>query len=69
MIRVIGTHGCGRCQMVKNILQSKNIDFCYENFNDVTDKDFVESIIDKYNISSFPIILKNEEYISDVTKI
>lgn len=63
IIKLYGSPGCARCNMICNILKSKNIKYEYKCLN-VNDKDDVEIIkqAEKNLIKNFPIITVNSEY-------
>ena len=70
MIKVIGNKGCSRCEMVKNILSNKNVEYEYILFLDLDKKEQDELIERSKNAGqlSFPIIMKGENII-DIKEI
>lgn len=66
MITVIGNQGCSRCTQTKNILTQKGIEFTYKLFNDFSNNEQEEIMINAQNKgqTNFPIILKNNEIIT-----
>ena len=71
MIKVIGTQGCSRCMMTKNILTKKNIDFTYDLITSLSQEDqnkYIKLAQDK-GFMNFPIIIKNNEIVTleDIT--
>lgn len=70
MIKVIGNKGCSRCEMVKNILSNKNVEYEYVLFSDLEKKeqDKVLDLSKSAGQLSFPIIMKGENII-DIKEI
>jgi len=66
MILVIGTENCSRCNMVKNILNNKNIEYDYKLINSLSDEDKNKYINMAQCIGqmSFPLIIKDEKIIT-----
>lgn len=54
-ILVIGSQGCSRCMIVKNILKSMKVDFDYQLVNGENQKYVDEAI--SIGISQFPILV------------
>lgn len=62
MITVIGKPGCSRCAVTKNILDTKQINYIYSMFTDLSTE-----IQEKYmqmaqmsNLTAFPLIFKDD---------
>lgn len=70
MIKVVGNKGCSRCEMVKNILSNKNVEYEYILFLDLDKKEQEELMEKSKSIGqlSFPIIMKGENII-DIKEI
>jgi len=70
LIRVIGNHGCSRCEITKQILTNKGIEFEYELLSDLpeeTQKLYMKSAKLKGQLN-MPLIFKNDELI-DIKEI
>jgi glutaredoxin len=65
MYKLIGTHGCGRCEMVKGILKNKNIEFEYYYMEDLPqeEQDKYYALARENKVSSFPMIIKDEKIV------
>jgi len=66
MLLVIGTKNCSKCEMVKNILKSKNIDYQYKIIEECSQEErgyFIE-IAKKANQIGFPIIIKDNKVVT-----
>lgn len=66
MIVVIGTENCSRCNMVKNILNNKNIEYRYTLIDDysVLDQSKYLEMAQSKGLMSYPMIFKDEEMIT-----
>lgn len=64
MIQLVGTEGCGRCQMVKNILATKNIKFDFVLLDDYKDKDDLLYRAKKKGHMTLPLLLRDGELIN-----
>ncbi|MFW6377520.1 MAG: glutaredoxin family protein [bacterium] len=65
MIKVIGTIGCSKCNIIKSKLENKGIEFNYVLLNELTNEEQDEAL-DKAKdsgLSSFPIILRDDEVV------
>lgn len=65
MVRVIGEKGCSRCEITKQILKNKKIDFTYELLSDLPTEDQNE-LLNKAQLKGLmqmPLILKNNELV------
>jgi glutaredoxin len=71
LIKIIGTQNCSRCNIVKNILKSKNIEFEYILFDILEEKEKQEymKFAEENNIKNFPIIIKNNIIIEDIRDV
>jgi len=70
MIRIIGNEGCSRCEITKQILTNKEVQFTYELLENLPDED-KKSILKKARVKgilNMPLILKDEEII-DIKEI
>jgi glutaredoxin len=65
-IKVIGTIGCSRCVMTKNVLTNKGIEFDYILLNSLPqdEQDRLLDLATKKNLMNFPLIIKNDEAIT-----
>ena len=65
MYKVIGTHGCGRCEMVKGILLGKEVEFEYHYMEDLSqdEQDKYYALARENKVSSFPMIIKDEKIV------
>lgn len=66
MILVIGTEDCSRCDMVKEILNNKNIDYNYKLISEFTEdeKSNLLNMAKEAKQNSFPLILRDEKIIT-----
>lgn len=65
MIRVIGEKGCSRCEITKQILKNKKIDFSYELLSDLTDEE-QDELMNKAELKGLmqmPLIVKDNELV------
>jgi glutaredoxin len=62
MIKVIGTHGCSRCEQVKRILQQKQIQFEYVMFGDLSESEqtHLTEWATKEGKLGLPLIIKDD---------
>lgn len=70
MIRVIGNYGCSRCEIIKQILSNKGIEFEYELLSDLP-KETQRIILNKAKAKeqlNMPLIFKDDEII-DIKEI
>ena len=70
MIKVIGNNGCSRCEITKQILTNKGIEFEYELLSDLpeeTQKLYIKSARVKGQLN-MPLIFKDNEII-DIKEI
>lgn len=64
MITLVGKENCGRCTMVKNILEEKNIDFEYKYISELeNESEIMEQAIAK-KIMNMPLIIKDGEIVT-----
>ena len=71
MIILVGNTGCSRCAMVKNILESKKIDFKYIIF-DSLDNDTQDRVMKKATengLMSFPMAFDENKKIFNVNAL
>lgn len=63
MVLVIGTENCSRCNMVKNILTNKKVDYQYILINDLPEleQDKYLTTARENNQMSYPMIFKDGE--------
>ena len=65
-IKVIGSKNCGRCQMVKQILDNKSIEYKYsllEDFSEEEQNDLINKAKNTGNMQ-FPLIIKDNKIIT-----
>ena len=65
MLLIIGTKNCSRCNMVKGVLNNKNIKYTYKTENEIP-KEELNKYLEKAKIKGlmiFPLIIKDEELI------
>jgi glutaredoxin len=65
MIRLIGNHGCSRCEMTKKILENKGIEYTYEylsNLSEAEQTDIMEMAKEK-GMMAMPMILRDNKLI------
>lgn len=70
MIRVIGNYGCSRCEIIKQILSNKGVEFKYELLSDLP-KETQRIILNKAKAKgqlNMPLIFKDDEII-DIKEI
>ena len=66
MLVVIGTYGCSRCTMIKNILKNRKIDFEYLDFNNLSQdkqKEYI-SFLEENNKLAFPLLIKDGKIVN-----
>lgn len=65
MIRLIGKNGCSRCEMVKNILSNKGINFDYKKLEDLSqeEKNKYLKLARMKKQMEMPLIIKNEKIV------
>ena len=68
---IYGRNGCSKCLMAKTLLTSNNKDFTYIYIETMKDKDANEIIekASKKGITGLPIIVFNEEIITDIREV
>ena len=64
MIRVYGNKGCVNCEMVKKVLDSKDIDYEYLILDDQDDKDSIINKAEKNGVKSMPVVMRNDNIIN-----
>jgi len=66
MLLVIGTENCSRCAMVKNILNTKNINYNYKLIDELseTEQNNYLDIAKQSGQLSYPMIFKNNKIIT-----
>lgn len=65
MLLIIGTKNCSRCNMVKGVLNNKNIEYTYKTGNEIP-KEELDRYLEKarsVGLMSFPLIIKDDEII------
>jgi len=63
MYLLIGKENCSRCEMIKNILSNKNIEFEYkilESFSEEERKNYIK-LGKEFKQTSFPLIVKDNK--------
>ena len=68
MLRVYGTIGCGKCEVVKRKLESEGKEFDYsllDGLNKEKQEEILE-IAEKEGIKTFPIIMEDEVIVKDL---
>lgn len=65
-IRIIGTKNCSRCEMVKNLLTSKKIEFNYQIIDDLNEdeKNEIMNLGELNNQRSFPFLISGEKLLT-----
>lgn len=66
MYLIIGNENCSRCEVVKNILANKEIQFNYVRLNDMSDEDqqkYIELARESKRFE-MPLIIKDEQILS-----
>jgi glutaredoxin len=68
---VVGTIGCSKCDQVKFKLNQKKIEYEYKLFTDLNNReqDSIQAIARENDITSFPIILDENNIIVDINTI
>ena len=63
MYTIIGTHGCPRCDMIKGILEGKNISFEYKLITDllVEEQNKYFALAAENKVKNFPLIVKDNK--------
>jgi len=66
MIRVIGSKGCVNCEITKQTLKKKGIEFSYELLSDLPDSEQsqLNEMARSKGLMKMPLILKNDELIT-----
>lgn len=70
MIRIIGNNGCSRCEVVKQILINKNMEFKYDLLTDLPN-DEQNQLMDQARLNgmlNMPLIIRNNKII-DIKEI
>lgn len=65
IITVIGNHNCTRCEVVKNILDNRKVEYEYKILSDLN-KEEKEKILSKARskgIMQMPVIIKDDEVV------
>lgn len=67
MITVLGNYGCGKCKIIKQELDKKDIEYRYVNLSDldIEEKQKFVSKAKEEGRRKLPIIFKNDEIIND----
>ena len=65
MIRVVGNYGCSRCEITKQILKNKGVDYEYQYLNDLSEKEQEEvmNMAKEKGQMALPIILRDNQII------
>jgi|BioPla2DNA2_1021312.scaffolds.fasta_scaffold298155_1 glutaredoxin len=63
MVRVIGSLGCVNCEITKQTLKKKGVEFIYELFNQLPDEEQIrlEEMAASKGLIKMPLILKDDE--------
>lgn len=66
MIRVIGNLGCSNCEITKQVLKKKGIDFSYELYVNLPDEEQIklEELATNKGMIKMPLILKDDELVT-----
>lgn len=66
MYKVIGKHGCGRCEIVKGILTEREIQFeyCYMEDSTAEEQTLYLALAQEYRVNNFPMIIKDNKVIA-----
>ena len=66
MILLIGQEGCNRCQMTKNILINKCVDFKYVHLDDLSqeEQDKYIKLATENNMLELPLIVKDNNIVT-----
>lgn len=59
MITVIGSKSCSRCEITKNVLNSKGIDFEYKLYDEASEEE--KARIKELNLKQLPIVFDGEK--------
>lgn len=65
MVRVIGSRGCSRCEITKQILKKKGVEFSYELISDLPDEEqeLLNNLAQEKGLLQMPLILKDNELV------
>ncbi len=70
MYRIIGSKGCTRCEMIKNLFDSKGIKYQYDLINETPDRDIILQLASANKITNYPIVFdESNTIITDFSKI
>lgn len=63
MYLLIGKENCSRCEMIKTILSSKNIEYEYRKIEDIPEEEGIKykELGREYKQLSFPLIIKDDK--------
>jgi glutaredoxin len=66
MLKLIGINGCSKCKVTQMILDNKNIQYEYLNFNDMSleNQNFYTHMAIDNGQKTFPIIIKDNKVIN-----
>lgn len=59
MITVIGSKSCSRCEITKNVLAKKGIDYEYKLYDELPESD--KELIKQLNLKQLPIIFDGDK--------
>lgn len=70
-IRLLGSTSCSRCDMIKNILTTNNVEFEYQLLSDLKDGQSEEILnrAKELGINAMPIILVNNEIKTNIQEV
>lgn len=64
MINIYGKRGCGRCDMVKSIIDKRGIPYTYETIEDLKYPDHIRDLVNSDNNGMYPLLMKDGEVVS-----
>ena len=61
MIRLIGKKGCSRCEITKQILKKKGVEFNYELISELSneEQELLNKMVQETGLMQMPLILKD----------
>lgn len=66
MLILIGTKNCPKCNIVRDILETKNVEYEYKVINELPEEEqqYYVKMAKQANQMNFPLIIKNNNFIS-----
>lgn len=64
MIKLYGSTSCTRCEMVKNVLETKGVEYEYSLLEDAANQDELIAKAQEKGLTTLPLIFKNDEIIT-----